>query len=328
MSRWLGGAVLASFLAACGSETTLLRQTQVDTFEQVPNDEVDILFVVDDSNSMAEEQAALAQGFIGFMSQLEQVNSKFHLGVVSTSTDGADAGHLLGAPAVLDVNDDYLARFRERVQVGTGGSDFEKGLWAAELALSPGLLAGPNQGFLRPEANLLVAFVTDEEDCSDGGALAGQESAACYQQREMLTPVEQTYDALLAAKGGDADLVRVGAIIGGRAEYACDTAWPGTRYAELAVRAGGLIGDICAADWSNMLARLGLQAAGVREAFPLSYDAVPETIVVYVDDLEQAPSATDGWTYDPATDEIRFHGSAVPGRGAVVVVEYEILTGV
>ena len=57
MSRLLPLALLP--LVACSSETSFLYQSAIDTFLQAPNDEVDILFVVDDSNSMAEEQAAL-----------------------------------------------------------------------------------------------------------------------------------------------------------------------------------------------------------------------------------------------------------------------------
>lgn len=325
-STWM---VLSLGLVACGSETTLMRQTQLDTFEQVPNDEVDILFVVDDSNSMAEEQDALARGFQGFMSRLEEANSKFHLGVISTSAETGDprAGKLLGEPAVLDVRDDYLSGFRDRVQVGTAGSDKEKGLYAATRALSPEMLDGPNRGFLRPEARLLVTFVTDEEDCSDGGVLDGQEAVACYQQEEQLTPVEAVHRELVAAKGGHEDLVTVGAIIGPRGDARCETAWPGERYAELAIRTNGTIGDICSSDWSDMLYTLGLTASGVRDAFTLSSSAVPESLVVTVDAIDVPPDPRDGFTYDTNTLEVRFHGDAVPPRGALIEVEYEILTG-
>ncbi len=330
MSRILSSSLMCLSLWACGSETTLVRQTQVDTFEQAPNDEVDILFVVDDSNSMAEEQVALAEGFIGFIAQLQRANSRFQLGVISTSTDLDDgnAGRLLGTPAVLDVRDDYVTGFRQRVQVGTQGSDKEKGLYAAELALSPDMLAGPNQGFLRPEANLLVAFVTDEEDCSDGGLLDGQESAACYDRREDLVPVEHFHRAFVEAKGGNEELVRVGAIIGPRGEYRCETAWPGERYARLAAMTDGLIGDICAGDWSDMLVELGLTAVGVRTTFDLTYPAVPGTIVVTVDGVEVLESATDGYTYEGYEHQIQFHGAAVPPRSSIIVVEYEMLSGV
>jgi hypothetical protein len=39
---------------------------------------------------------------------------------------------------------------------------------------------GPNAGFLRPDAHLLVVFVSDEDDCSDEGVLDGLVNFLCY----------------------------------------------------------------------------------------------------------------------------------------------------
>jgi hypothetical protein len=54
-------------VAACSDEPTLRRlpepETQVDELKQKPAAQVDILWVVDNSQSMVEEQASLAQNF-------------------------------------------------------------------------------------------------------------------------------------------------------------------------------------------------------------------------------------------------------------------------
>ncbi len=62
-------------------------------------------------------------------------------------------------------------RFRCMALLGTDGDTYEKGLEAAERALTPPLAAegGPNDGFLRPGAFLVVVFLSDENDCSDRG---------------------------------------------------------------------------------------------------------------------------------------------------------------
>ena len=52
------------------------------------------------------------------------------------------------------------------VAVGTSGSGIEMGLEAAKLALSEPLVSGDNSGFLRPEANLSLIFISDEDDFS------------------------------------------------------------------------------------------------------------------------------------------------------------------
>ena len=85
---------------------------------------------------------------------------------------------LLDDPPFLTPTDDYERLFQERATaVGVEGSDKEKGLEAAAYAVSLAMTApgGPNEGFVRPSpAHLLVIIVSDEEDCSDNGALEGR----------------------------------------------------------------------------------------------------------------------------------------------------------
>lgn len=62
-------------------------------------------------------------------------------------------------------------RFRCLALLGTDGDTYEKGLEAVERALTPPLTSpgGPNDGFLRDDAYLVVIYLTDENDCSDRG---------------------------------------------------------------------------------------------------------------------------------------------------------------
>ena len=65
---------------------------------------------------------------------------------------------------------DWGAWARCHLQVGADQSftaNLESGIKAAWMALDPaGLNAAQSTGFLRPDANLLIIFVSDEEDCS------------------------------------------------------------------------------------------------------------------------------------------------------------------
>lgn len=67
-------ALCVSAVAACSDEPTLRRlpepETQVDELKQKPAAQVDILWVVDNSQSMVEEQASLAQNFGKFINGL------------------------------------------------------------------------------------------------------------------------------------------------------------------------------------------------------------------------------------------------------------------
>jgi hypothetical protein len=323
-------AFSAATLCGCAIENSFLPESGVDTFYQEAVDQVDILFVVDNSASMTEEQAALSAGFASFAQNLEDANSNFHIGVVATSQDSTDPdrGKMIGDTPFLTSADDYITEFQARIALGVQGSDKEKGLEAAAFALSPAIITRHNPGFLRPDANLLVVIVSDEEDCSDDGVLDGFDSAACYNQRGKLVPIPVLVDRLQGVKLNN-EFVQIAAIIGPFDE-SCPDAYSGHRYAEAALLTGGLLGKICDANWDTMLGDLGLNAIGILEAFTLSEPAETESIHVFVDlqtgvpEYEVPTGDVNGWTYDWTYQTLQFHGTAVPPRGSVIRVEYDI----
>lgn len=316
--------------AACKSDRDLFSQEQTDTFRQAPNNQVDILWVIDDSNSMQEEQETLQSGFTSFAGRLEESGADFHIGVISTSFEYTDPtrGVLIGDPPYLTNDDDYLAEFSERAVVGTGGSDKEKGLEAGLYALQPvmNVAGGANEGFVRPDAQLLVIVVSDEEDCSDRGALEGQPGSTCYTKFDELAPVSSFVTGYRELKD-QPDLVSFGAIIG-TPQSTCDDQVEGSRYAQVVRLLGGIMGDICQSDWSNVLSAFGVTASGIRTRFQLTEAAEPDTIVVTVDDEKVQESPVAGWTYDEQTWFLEFHGDSVPPRGSVIGVTYTIRPGV
>ncbi|MEQ1564003.1 MAG: hypothetical protein ABMA64_00070 [Myxococcota bacterium] len=317
-------------LAGCPSERNLFEQVKTDVWAQAPTNLVDILWVIDDSASMTEEQNVLVNGFASFASEVDTSGTDFHLGVITTSFDYADPARasLRGDPPFLTPADDYQALFPERALVGIGGEDKEKGLEAAVWALQPtlNLPGAPNDGFVRKDAQLLTVFVSDEEDCSDEGALEGQPPEACYQQMDELPPVDGFVDALRDLKPGDRGAVQVAAIVG-TSRSTCPDVYTGNRYVQAAGLTGGLVGDICQSDWSQMLGDLGLNATGIRTQFQLSYAAQPDTLEVYVDDEKVPGDPVNGWTYDEPSWYLEFHGDAIPPRGSAVSATYTVQPG-
>jgi hypothetical protein len=326
---WVG---LVGVLAACKQDTGITERTGEDSWVQAPTNEVDILFVIDNSHSMAEEQALTASGFTSFITQIEETGTDFHVAAITTSFDDADVdkGKFLGEPTVLTLDtSDYVAKFAERVQVGTTGSDLESGLEASEYALSSLMTTGYNTGFLRSSAYLLLIVVSDENDCSDEGALGPDaNNTDCYdpEQDDLLVPVSQYADSFKNLKD-DSAMVQVGMIIGPNASEGCDTAAPGFRYMEFAGLMGGLVGSICDADYSDILYDLGLNATGLVTSFELSDVAQPETLQVWVDEIEVFEDTINGWTYDAETNYLTFHGTGVPARGSSVTATYTIQSG-
>jgi len=201
----LARPLLALVAFGCTASTSEITGTGPDpsTFEPVPlsiNREVDLLFVVDDSGSMRQEQAALAGGFERFIEGLEDGDGQLpglHIGVVSSNVGTGEVPS--GGEACLGEGDDGLlqvpagcaaltdgSRFIRDVagsagerevnyagalaeqfscmaQLGTAGCGFEQHFESMRRALGEQAL---NAGFLRPEASLAVLFVADEDDCS------------------------------------------------------------------------------------------------------------------------------------------------------------------
>jgi hypothetical protein len=158
--------------------------------------ELDLLFVIDNSGTMREEQLWLAQNSSRFLSVFESLEGgvpSLHVGVVSTDlgaepynvpncAGNGDNGVLQSAPQgdcagpegafIQDIiNPDgtrtrnYTGTLSETFacisQLGVNGCGFEQQLESMRRALD-----GRNEGFLRPDASLGVIFLTDEDDCS------------------------------------------------------------------------------------------------------------------------------------------------------------------
>ena len=176
---------------------------EVAHMKAIPNPDLDLLFVVDNSPSMLEEQTSLATNFPRRMDVLATLDGglpNLHIGVVtsdmgtSSSTtmpaagigsgpgscaDRGDDGALVQGPNVLDrfisdiaggngtrvVNYTGMLRdaFRDLAMVGAEGCGFEQHLSAMQRALGSQPV---NAGFLRPTANLAVVILADEDDCS------------------------------------------------------------------------------------------------------------------------------------------------------------------
>jgi hypothetical protein len=295
-----------ALLAACGPTASY-------SWIQPETSGIDILFVVDASSSMIEEQELLASGFTSFIHEMGSAD--FRVGVIDSDVDAAnpDAGRLIGDPPWLTPADDYISLFETRAMVGTDGSDHEKGLEAAVVAVTQ-----VNPDFARADASLLVVIVSDEDDCSDGGALDGQPGSACYLQADSLIPVADFVSALQDTKDNPL-AVQFAAIVG--PVDPCDGVAEGVRYHLATWQTAGVLGDICQADWSNLLSSLGLTASSDRGAIPMAERLVEKSVQVTVDGVEVPPGAEDGWTIDADTCVLEFHGDAVPDRGAAIAIE-------
>lgn len=291
---------------------------QVDTFSQ-DRAVVDVLFVVDNSGTLANERDRLAAEFDRFISVLLAAEVDFHVGVTSTdlSAETGDEGRLRGSPRFIDRSTPEPERvFARAVRFPwTREVAHEQGLAAMVAALSLPNLALENQGFLRDEAALAVIVVSDEDDQSIG-------------------PVEAYVRFLAGLKApGRAANISLSAVVGERPDGCFPPgeegvfgarAEPGERYLDVASATSGLSQSICAADFGPFVDQLATTLAALRRVFPLSAPAETGSLRVRVDGVLVPESATNGWTLRPDGRSIEFSPNRTPRPGAEIRIEYDV----
>src|SRR5690606_32353854 len=76
--------------AVIPSPRPLEDETHTDRIRQVTQPMVDVLWVVDDSGSMYDEQVALSSNFPDFFEFFDGSGLDYHIGVVSTDMDASN----------------------------------------------------------------------------------------------------------------------------------------------------------------------------------------------------------------------------------------------
>lgn len=287
----------------------------VDTFTTGDAQVVDLLLVVDDSCSMQEEQQSLAQTASILINAADGFGADYRIAV--TTTDPGDnpgapaAGTLRGNPRVIEPQSPTrIADLAAAINVGINGSPDEQGLFAAAQAVNdPVLLSGPNAGFLRPNAELVVLILSDEPDFSPLAV--------------------QTYvDQLRNRPIGLPNALRIYTISGGL--VGCTgpggSAGPGLRYVEAAIMTGGFDRSICDANYATTVGEIAaLTFDPPNRRFTLGAAPAPGSVEVFVDGV-MVPARTGtvtAWGVDYLGRTLVFALDAIPSPQSTVRVEYE-----
>jgi hypothetical protein len=151
-------------------------------------EKIDLLFVIDNSGSMGQEQENLGANFPAFIDVIEASGLDYRVAVTTTGVDysyyqqtplgnlpssqsGGDNGAMrqaCGMPRrwIEKTDPDPAGTFACAANVGTSGPSREMPLRAMRMAFAERMADGTNQGWRRPDALLGIVFVTDENDCS------------------------------------------------------------------------------------------------------------------------------------------------------------------
>ncbi|MDP1825282.1 MAG: vWA domain-containing protein [Archangium sp.] len=339
---------------------TLPPDVRVDTYTQQAASKIDVLWVVDNSGSMAPRQENIARNFSSFITEFTRNSIDYRIAVTTTDIF-KEAGRFVGTPKILSPTTPNVATaFANNVKVGINGSPFEVGLEAARMSLDLQAQANaasvmqcqaacPTTGqatcrancetntvfqFLRRDAYLYLIFVTDEEDRSS------QDVRYFYRYFETVKGV------------GNDGTVTTAAIMGDTPSNTCG-ATPGTRYKALSDLTGGEVGSICDTNFSTTLGKLARNAVGLKRKFALQAKPNIQTIQVRLRYPCNVPAdqtaacasidrtkcegnpadsmnvvctprqgAPDGWEYEEGGNLVYFAGESVPGLSGQIELQY------
>lgn len=265
---------------------------------------MDIVFVIDDSGSMSEEQANLVANFGSFANLIENYKTKDGSLLdyrIAITTAGRDVSYKLLAPDPLGeipfsepgMNGEFVQdcgmtrRWIERgdpdvagtfscaADVGTAGPGAEMPLLGLEWALGRRTQDGTNAGFLRDDALLGVVMLSDQDDCSredDGFVIDGQKDSCFDPADPNIIPLDFYIDFLDGLKQGRGRWAS--AVMAGPGPGPCDssfgTAAEATRLKDFVSRTGnnGQFSSICDGDLTLALEQALDTFEGACNTFP------------------------------------------------------------
>lgn len=262
----------------------------------------DILFVIDDSGSMADHQQNLSLNIQKFVKAFSKKNVlDYHIGVINTGMDQGPyyqycCGKLIGSPNYLDKNTpDFERILSDRMLLGVNGPGEEMAFDPVYAALTKPHLINENFGFYRPSANLVLIFITDAEE-----------------QSKILDP-QSFYNFLLGLKQNSEKILAYGVLIPSNDTTFCprDDGTKPSRYESflgMVSNSGKNIINLCSPDFGNKLADLGDDLAQrLTSTFYLNQPPVPSTIRVMFgtqEILSHPENPSLGWFFDPSRNAI------------------------
>lgn len=353
LSLTLATALL--FTGCGGGSTTYSLLSEGQTFQQnsaMQTTKIDVLWVVDNSGSMATSQQNLANNFPSFISKFTEKAYDFQMGVVTTDAylalpvftpyyqtnpmpsyyggrPQADIGHLRNGTwsdpsgfSLLNMNTPNLNQvFVKNVMQGINGRGDERSLQSMRTALE----STGNAGFVRDNSFLAVVLVTDEDDFSHDGT-------AQYERYDRPLHTIESYVSFLDGVTKSTPTARRHSVntISVNNQACLDSIFNGAqkiglRVGQLADATGGIKGNLCG-DFANELQIISKSIVELSTQFYIEGNPVPASIRVFVNGAE-VPRAdvtpAGGFAYNATANSIIFKGNAVPPQSANIQVTFD-----
>jgi hypothetical protein len=338
-----------------GNSYSVLSEDQ--TFSQTPsavNTKIDILWVVDNSGSMASSQQNLADNFPSFINNIASRNYDYKIAVTTSDAflalptwtpyynstnpppsyyegrpqvekawfrDGTPAdpsGFRVITPLTPNIHDVFIKNALQ----GTTGKGDERSFQSFRAALD----SAGNAGFVRQGGFLALILLTDEDDFSN-------DTTTIYERYDRpLHTVDSYVTYLNTVTGSSSSSKRYSVNTIAVPDQTClDSIYNGAqkigvRVNQLADATGGIKANICG-NFATELEKISRSIVELSTQFYLRGKPIVSTIQVWVDN-NSVPEAsttggTGGWSYNSSANSVVFSGTYVPPAGSIIKVTFD-----
>ncbi len=292
------------------------KQMDIDVNSST-NKKLDVLVVIDNSGSMRVEQANMAQRFNSFIDQLNGLD--WQLGIITTdvSSDselrdgrlvafsGGYTGRVLTSAMNLTTVKESFAQTIQRTETGSGD---EQGIAASYRAIERSQIAGSANSLLfRNDAALAIVVVSDANETPKGGVFTDRnDPTKLLSLIKGISPQKAINFHSIVVKTDDKDCLAKD----GNESY-------GKVYEGASQATGGIIGTVCATDYSSQLTLIGQTSAGLVNSITLACQPVDANGDGKVDIEIRDPNMTLVTNYTLSGVQIKLSSPLQIGRTTV-----------
>ena len=276
--------------------TVTIKDTVSESFTQAAvMNQIDILWVVDNSSSMQDEQTSLANNFEDFITDFVDVEViDFRIAIITTESHINRVGpNDLTLGVAQNDKQDFIDLFKEKIAVGITGLGNERG-----FTFTKKFLKLYKTSWVRNGAYLVIIYVSDENDHS----VTLSDNSVSHWVR-----------AFAEESGTPQSLLKIYSIIN---TVSTSTGF-GERYKLASQMAGGLVGDI-SGDFATVLEDFSDNIMRLARSFALSFE--PEDVSSMEVRVNGALVSSSSWSYDVSTRTLEFRQGSAPSAGASIKI--------
>jgi hypothetical protein len=316
------------------AEATANTEAECEDYIVETSPVADIIWVVDDSGSMDDDQARVAAAGSSFLALADQSGLDWRMCVVDM-TSGNSGGCCTDTDQTNDQwlgpgqQQQFLNCIQDPAGSQTASGGYENGLTQAEDAIDTHLPRNASDPHaIRPEAKLVVIFVTDEpaQEFKDDSSCPVSESSTTWGAGcDVLVTQWVGYFT-----GAERDAIAHGVLVPGSTPNCSDLGDWGRGYEEIINSLGGTTGSICQSDLTATMSLIIQDIVGSASPVVLAHTPISVSLAVAKEDKSTQPSSYlalprsrfQGFDYRASANTIVFIGQDFSNPPYEVVVSY------